>query len=91
MGTVYPKGRTLFDTKDLFSALLAFGKAFGPDFAEKVHAVVSYPCSTENYKIPCALVERKDSFVLSDNWQESYLTLGEAVEKIKTYNQSSFC
>ena len=90
MGDTYAKGRTLFDTKDLFSALMAFGKAFGPDSAEKVHAVVSYPCNTDKYKTPCTLVEKKDCFAISENWQESYLTLGEVAGKIKNIKSAQF-
>ena len=90
MGDTYTKGRTLFDTKDLFSALMAFGKAFGPDSAEKVHAVVSYPCNTEKYKTPCTLVEKKDCFAISENWQESYLTLGEVAGRIKNIKSAQF-
>ena len=53
MGDVYAKGRTLFDTKDLFAALLAFEEALGSDAAETLHAVVSYPCNADSYSFLC--------------------------------------
>lgn len=90
MGDVYAKGRTLFDTKDLFAALLAFEEALGSDATETLHAVVSYPCNADSYKQPCSLAERKESFAVSSQGQASYDTFGAAVGKVKNIRDEQF-
>lgn len=81
--TSYLKGNPVFGTYDLDLACRAFEQALGPSFAQKLHAVSSYPCDTDTYKQACNLVSRKLSYVAFDNWRDSYYTLKNILDTVK--------
>lgn len=87
---LYRKGKGSYSTSELNDILEVFEEVWGSSFRDRVHAVPAYPCSSENYKKPCNLINIGKSFLASPKWAGIYPRIAVTVSKIRSIKDDQF-